>query len=65
MKHEPYQILLVVGDDKFTYEEDDGAPISYLLGIKLVINSVISNAKQGARLCSYEPNDLFLDSPMD
>ena len=65
LKSDPYQIFLVVWGDNLTHEEDAGAPTAYLLETKIIINSVISDAKQGAILCSYYIKDFLFASPMD
>ena len=64
LKTETHRIRLVVGGDKLSYDDDAGAPAASLLETKLLINSVISDAKQGARFCSYDLKDFFLATPM-
>ena len=64
LKSEPYRIRLVVGGDKLEYEFDVGAPAASMLETKVLINSVISNAKQGARFMSADLKDFFLSSQM-
>ena len=65
LKSGPYLIRLVISGNKLTYEEDAVAPAASLLEKELLINSLISDTKQGARLCSYDIDDYFLASPMD
>ena len=64
LKSEMYRIRLVVGGDKLTYDGDAGAPAASLLETKLMINSVISDAKSGARFMSCDQTDFFLATPM-
>ena len=47
------------------HEDDYGAPTASLSETNILINSVISDSKQGARFCSYDIKDIFLVSPMD
>ena len=49
---------------KLMYEEDAGTPASSILETKLSISSVIYDANQGTRFCSYDLKGLFLASPM-
>ena len=39
----------MVGGDKLYYEGDDGAPVASLIEMTLLLNSVISEANDGAR----------------
>ena len=64
-KTEPYRIRLIVGGDKLEYNRDAGSPAASLLETKLLLNSVISDAKQGARFLSADLKDFFLATPMD
>jgi hypothetical protein len=64
LKDEPWRVRLVVGGDKLTYEFDSGSPAASLLETKLLINSVISDAKNGAKFMSLDLKDFFLASPM-
>ena len=64
LKDEPYRVRLVVGGDKLPYNDDAGSPVASILETKLLINSVISGAKQGARFLSMDLKDFFLASPM-
>ena len=56
---------LVVGGDRLTYDEDSGSPATDLLETKILLNSVISDAKNGARFLSMDLKDMFLHTPMD
>ena len=64
LKSEPYRIRLVVGGDKLTYDEDPGSPAASLLETKLLVNSIISDAHEGARFMSCDLKDFFLATPM-
>ena len=54
----------MVDGDKLVYQEDAGSPATNLLKTKLLINSVISDSKQGARLMSSDLKGFFLMLPM-
>ena len=57
LKSEPYRIRLVAGGDRLKYENDTGAPASSLLETKILINSVISDANDGAGFMSCDFKD--------
>ena len=63
-KDDPYRIRLVVGGDKLEYDQDAGSPAASILETKLLINSIISDAKKGAKFMSADVKDFFLASPM-
>ena len=65
MKSDQCTICLVVGGDKLDYSLDSGSPAASMLETKLLVNSVISDAKEGATFMSCELKDLFLCSAMD
>lgn len=64
LKSEPFRIRLVVGGDKLEYTNDSGSPASTMLETKLLINSVILDAKHGARFMSADLKDFFLKTMM-
>jgi hypothetical protein len=64
LKKEQYRVRLVVGGDKLSYDDDVGSPAASLLETKLLINSVISDAKKGARFLTCDIKDFFLATPM-
>ena len=64
LKDELFRVRLVVGGDKLPYDDDAGSPTASILETKLLINSVISGAKQGARFLSMDLKDFFLASTM-
>ena len=65
LKSEKHRIRLTAGGDKLTFDVDAGAPAASLLETKLLINSVISDAKHGAKFLSCDLKDFFLASPME
>ena len=54
----------MAGGDKLNYVGDAGAPAASLLETKLMINSVISDVKHGAKFMSCDLKDFFLATPM-
>ena len=64
LKTEPWRVRLVVGGDRLPYEEDAGSPASNLVETKILLNSTISDAKNGAKFMSCDLKDFFLASPM-
>ena len=64
LKSEKWRIRLVVGGDKLDYDLDSGSPATDLTETKLLFNSVISDAKNGARFLSMDLKDVFLHTPM-
>jgi hypothetical protein len=65
LKSEPYRCRIVVGGDKLSYDNDPASPAASLLETKLILNSTISDAKNGARFLSCDLKDHFLASPME
>jgi hypothetical protein len=57
-------IRITVGGDKLSYPDDAGSPAANILETKKLINSVISDAKTGARFMSADAKVFFLNSPM-
>ena len=64
LKPEKYRVRIVVGGDRLDCDIDSGAPATNLAEFKLLINSVISDAKNGAQFLSCDLKDFFLASPM-
>ena len=58
-------ICLVVGGDKLDYALDAGSPAASMLETKFLVNSVISDAKEGSRLMICDLKDFFLCTTMD
>ena len=65
LKSEPYRCRIVAGNDKLTYDNDASSPATNILGTKLLLNSIISDAKHNARFLSADLKDCFLASPME
>ena len=65
LKKETHRVRMVVGGDKLTYHEDTGSPAASLLETKIMLNSVITDAKKGAKLVTCDLKDFFLATPMD
>ena len=57
-------VLSRVNPIKLEYLDDAGSPAASLLETKLLVNSVISEEKQGAKFMSTDLKDFFLASPM-
>ena len=64
-KKETHQVRLVVGGDRLTYNDDAGSPAAFLLETKILLNSVISDAKNGAKFMTCDLKDFYLATPMD
>ena len=64
LKSEPYCVWLTVGGDCLEYESDAGSPAALLVETKLLLNSTISDAHQGARFMSAGLKDFFLATKM-
>ena len=54
----------MVGGDKLDCDIDAGAPATTLVEFKMLLNSVISKSKKGAKFLSCYITDFFLASPM-
>ena len=59
LKSEPHCVCITVGGDRLTYDADAGAPAANMLETKILVNSTISDAKQGARFMSTDIKDFF------
>jgi hypothetical protein len=59
LKFEPVRVRIVVGGDKLIYNDDSGSPAAGLLEAKVMFNSVISDAKHGARFCTADLKYFF------
>lgn len=65
LKAEPYRVRLTVGGDRLDYHGDASSPTATGSETKILFNSIISDAKIGARFCSADLADFFLESPME
>ena len=54
----------MVGGDKLDCNFDTGSPTTNLVEFKILINSIIAEAKNGARFMSLDLKDFFLATPM-
>ena len=57
-------VRIVVGGDKLIYDSDSGSPTVDIKETKILFNSIISDAKHGAKFCSMDLKDMFLHAPM-
>ena len=64
LKDKKWRIRIVVGGDHLEYEHNSGSPAADMLETKILFNSVISDAKQGACFCSMDLKDMFLHNLM-
>ena len=65
LKTEPLRVRLTVGGDKLDYPYDASSPASGLIDAKILFNSTISDAKNGAKFMTADLKDFFLNTPMD
>ena len=65
LKTEKYRVRMTIGGDRLTYDHDTTSPAASLLETKLIINSVISDAKKGARFLTMDLKDHFLQTIME
>lgn len=63
LKSEQWRVRIVVGGDKLPYESDSGSPAADMTETKILFNSVVSDAKNGARFCSMDLKDMFYILP--
>ena len=59
-KEDPYRTRLTVGGDRLDYFGDSSSPAASLLETKILLNSVILDAKDGARFMTLDIKDYFL-----
>ena len=65
LKSEPWRVCVVLGGDRLSYADDPGSPAASLLETKILLNSVISDTRRGARFMSLDLKDYFLATPME
>jgi hypothetical protein len=63
-KSDPCRIRMTVGGDRLDAFQDVRSPAVGITDTKLHLNSVISDAKHGARYCTADVKDFFLSSTM-
>ena len=64
LKTETHRVRMTVGGDRLDYEEDPSSPAVSLLDTKIMLNSVISDAHKGARYCTADIKNFYLNNPM-
>ena len=64
LKSAPYRVRVTVGGNRLSYDDDAGSPAANLLETKVLLNSTISDAEQGARFMTADIKDYFLATPM-
>ena len=64
LKTDQNRVRLVVGGNRLVYEDDTESPAASILEIKILLNSIISDAQQGARFMSCDLTSLFLATSM-
>ena len=64
LKQEAHRVRITAGGNKLHYDEDTRGPATNLLKIKMLLNSIISDATKGARFMSADMKDHFLATPM-
>ena len=63
-KAEQYRVRLTIGGDKLEYFLETASPAANILETKILINSVISDTKKGARFLTLDIKDFFLQSDL-
>ena len=64
LKAESHRVRLTVGGDRLDYHGDASSPATSNVETKILLNSTISDAKNGARFISADLSDFFLESTM-
>ena len=64
LKTEQYRVRCTTGGDKLEYPGDASSPTISLIDTKLHLNSVISDAKTGARYLCIDIRNFYLGTPM-
>ena len=64
LKTEKHRVRMTIGGDKLEYTDETTSPTASLIETKLLINSVISDAKKGARFLTMDLKDHFLQTIM-
>ena len=64
LKDEKHRVHITVGGDRLPCAQDAGSPAADLLETKILLNSVISDARKGARFMCLDIKDHFLATPM-
>ena len=61
LKEEKYRVRLTIGGDKLDYDQETALPTTNLIDTKILINSTISYAHEGAQFMSVDIKDFFND----
>ena len=64
LKTEKHRVRMTIGGDRLDYPDETASPAASLIETKLILNSVISDAKKGARFMTMELKDHFLQTVM-
>ena len=64
LKSETHRVRMTAGGDKLIYDGDPSSPAVSLLKTKIFLNSVISDARKGAKFSSADIKNHYLQSPM-
>ena len=64
LKTEEYGVRITVGGGRILYAENSCSSAAYLLETRVLINSVILDAKHGAKFMTACIKDYFLDNSM-
>jgi hypothetical protein len=64
-KSETHRVRMTAGGDKLDYPGDASSPTVSMLDAKIHINSVISDAKHGARHLGLDIKNYYLGTPME
>ena len=60
LKSDQYRVRLTVGGDRLQYDKETASRAENLLETKILVNSVISDAKRGAKFMTMDIKELFL-----
>ena len=64
LKDEKWRIQCVVVGDKLPYDTESGSPAANMLETKLLFNSIILDASNGAQFYSMDLKDMFFHTLM-
>ena len=64
LKSEKHRVRMTIGGDKLDYPYDTASPAASLIETKMLLNSVISDSKLGARFFTMDLKDHFLQTIM-
>mmetsp|Transcript_1689 Transcript_1689/g.2424 ORF Transcript_1689/g.2424 Transcript_1689/m.2424 type:complete len:185 (-) Transcript_1689:1101-1655(-) len=61
-KSEIYCVRMTIGGDRLHYQDDTTSPAASIIDTKLLLNSVISDTKLGAKFLTLDVKDYFLQT---